>query len=245
MSIDALERDKLRLFQGSISDSKMPQILQTPISGFQSAVFLESDRGQFVIKIIRSQEGVPRHVCLVVGDASDFGKIRSFLSADGIVTEQLTYAGQDSFQDIRRELVLNKRKRAVLDLVDGGSLKGELLPDLEEGRLLLDTSQGLIRLAPSEIAKLCIPDSRTLPVIHEAFRSGFGGFLSGVLIGTAVGLWDTQSSILDHVKTISPLLGAVGFAGGALSQYRDYREYTFPNRAPDGGSLLRIRIPFL
>ena len=237
--IDQDEASRLAMFQGVTAYHRTAGIraIQTPVSGFLSAVFILKSDGKSAIWIRYRSGNQVRHRAWPVKDGDELRRIREYiahfsedkrgeggsvgLSQALLDTAYPQYTDEKvTFEVITSRFRLSERKPGWMTTRDGSRVQGSLLPVLDSGQIPVETDEGLRRIALEDVARLAVSGRGASGVLRRSVWLGVATASAGVLMGTVAGLWDTDASIWDYVRLTVPVMGAVGVVRGFVEGLR-------------------------
>lgn len=218
--IDFEERNQFAVFEGETLYNRKQEVsvLKTPVTGFQSAVFLKLADGTYGVKIAyKNQLGV-QHRMLPIKNADALHHMRDYLvnfaGANGTtVGYPIETEEPISFEVVQPRFQPRSRLMMHLLLLSGEKVKGEALPMMEDDKMMIETKNGFRRIRAGEINSIRLSEHSMGGVVKRAVRTGTEWTLLGAALASVSGLWDPRRSVWDEVRIVAPIMGGVGFLG--------------------------------
>ena len=243
--IDFDEGNQLGVFQGVTEYTKhhnMPTLTQL-VAGFQSAVFLKLADDQYGICVTFRDEAGTRSQLLHIRDVEELNRIRDYIHWISDVQAAPDYPlvtdEKVTYKIISPVYRAYERLQVKMALADGEQIKGELLPMMEDGQMLINTPLGFRRIKVGAIDQIRIASRGGKRIVTETIRSGMKYGILGGITGLLAGLSFEGLSAKDEML-LGTLLGgtvgaSVGFLDGLLSieRARTFRfEHGDANKKP-------------
>ncbi len=225
--IDFDEGNQLGVFQGVTEYTKhhnMPTLTQ-PIAGFQSAVFLKLADDQYGICVAFRDEVGTRYRLLHIRDAEELSRIRDYIHRMAVVHDAPNYPlvtdEKVTYEVISPVYRAHERLQVKMALANGEEIKGELLPMMEYGQMLINTPLGFRRIKIDAIDQIRIASRGGKRVVTRTVRNGLKYGILGGLTGLLAG-WSFEGLSAKDDMIFGALLGgtvgaSVGFLDGLLS----------------------------
>ncbi|MDE2886826.1 MAG: hypothetical protein OXR72_01345 [Gemmatimonadota bacterium] len=229
--IDLEESNRYSLFQGrSVYNERVPlRLLDMAIPGIQTATFLKS--GDRVMVRIRYRSG-PKiaNRTVPVGDEDALRRLREYvehfdevrkgeykIGFESKLPEDAEYPKYTdrkiSFEERRPRAGITRRLRGGVVLKDGERIEGQLLPEYDDGTILVQSGLDARRVPVNEIDRVLFLRGRRSTKLGTAVRMGVGGAVSGALVGAFAG-WQSNSPVRDTAILFGAISGAIGFFTG-------------------------------
>lgn len=218
--IDFEERSRFAVFEGETLYNRKQKlsVLKTPVTGFQSAVFLKLVDDTYGVKIsYKNQLGFQNRL-LRIKDAEELNHMRDYLvNFEGANGKSVGYP-MDTEEEVSFEVVqprFQPRSRLMmqLELENGEKVKGEVLPMMEDDQMMIETNSGFRRIMVGQINSLRLSEYSMGGVVKRAVRTGTEWTLLGAALASVAGMWEPGRSVWDEVKVVAPIMGGVGFLG--------------------------------
>ena len=225
--IDFDEGNQLSVFQGVTEYTKyhnMPTLTQ-PIAGFQSAVFLKLSDDQYGICVTFRDEAGTRCRLLHIRNAEELYRIRDYIhqvaDVQAVPDYPLVTDEKVTYEIISPVYRAYERLQVKMALADGEQIKGELLPMMEEGQMLINTPLGFRRIKIDAIDQIRIASRGGKRVVTRTIRNGLKYGILGGITGLLAG-WSFEGLSAKDEMLLGTLLGgtvgaSVGFLDGLLS----------------------------
>ena len=225
--IDFDEGNQLSVFQGVTEYTKhhnMPTLTH-PIAGFQSAVFLKLADDQYGICVTFRDEAGTRCRLLHIRDIEELHRIRDYIHWTTDVQAAPDYPlvtdEQVTYEVIAPVYRAHERLQVKMALADGEQIKGELLPMMEDGHMLINTSLGFRRIKMGAIDRIRIAPRGGKRIVTRTIRNGLKYSIVGGLTGLLAG-WSFERLSAKDEMLFGTLLGgsvgaSVGFLDGLIS----------------------------
>lgn len=226
--IDQVERNQFAIFEGETTfnrDMKIP-VLKTPIVGFQKAVFLKlGEDGYGLLVMFRNEMGIQTRL-LPIQDRGTLIEIRNFFenfeeTSDRADMYPMETEERIAFETIRPRFQAGSRLMGQLVLADGERVKGELLPVVEAGQLMVDTEKGFRRVDIEAIKQVGIDGRGASGIVQKTMRGALYWGLTGCMTGLMSGFFyegiSAREEMLFGLVVGSTVGGAVGLLDGLLS----------------------------
>ena len=247
--IDFDEGNRLGVFQGITEYTKRSNVptLTHPVTGFQSAVFLKLADDQYGICVTFRDEAGTRCRLLHIRDVEELHRIRDYIHRMDDVQAAPDYplvtdekATCDVISPVYRA---HERLQVKMALTDGEEIKGELLPMVEDGQMLIDTPLGFRRIKVGAIDQIRIAPRGGKRIVTGTIRSGMKYGILGGITGLLAGLSFEGLSAKDemiHGALWGGTVGAsIGFLDGLLSIERA-QTFRFGRGDADGEPKIRL-----
>lgn len=229
--IDLEESNRYSLFQGrSVYNERVPlRLLDMAIPGIQTASFLKS--GERVMVRIRYRSG-PKiaNRTVLVGDEDALRRLREYvehfdevrkgeykIGFESKLPEDAEYPRYTdrkiSFEERRPRAGITRRLRGGVVLKDGERIEGQLLPEYDDGTILVQSGLDARRVPVNDIDRVLFLRGRRSTKLGTAVRMGVGGAVSGALVGAFAG-WQSNSPVKDTAILFGAISGAIGFFTG-------------------------------
>ena len=229
--IDLEESNRYSLFQGrSVYNERVPlRLLDMAIPGIQTASFLKS--GERVMVRIRYRSG-PKiaNRTVPVGDEDALRRLREYvehfdevrkgeykIGFESKLPEDAEYPRYTdrkiSFEERRPRAGITRRLRGGVVLKDGERIEGQLLPEYDDGTILVQSGLDARRVPVDDIDRVLFLRGRRSTKLGTAVRMGVGGAVSGALVGAFAG-WQSNSPVKDTAILFGAISGAIGFFTG-------------------------------
>ena len=247
--IDFDEGNQLSVFQGVTEYTKhhnMPTLTQ-PIAGFQSAVFLKLADDQYGICVTFRDEAGTRCRLLHIRDVEELNRIRDYIhqvaDVQAIPDYPLVTDEKVTYEIISPVYRPYERLQVKMALADGEQITGELLPMMEDGQMLINTSLGFRRIKMDAIDQIRIAPRGGKRIVTETIRSGLNYGILGGLTGLLAG-WSFEGLSAKDEMLLGTIVGgtigaSVGFLDGLLSIER---ARTFRFEPGDANNEPKIRL---
>ena len=226
--IDFEERNRFGIFSGETvyNNKQKMSVLKTPVTGFQSAVFLKFSNEKYGVRVtFRNEMGV-QHRLLHIADHDEMVRLRDYVehAAGGekeVTAYPLVTDEQVLFETVRPRFRPQHRVRGQLVLADGEKVKGELLPVMEEGMMLVDTKKGFRRVDVLDVQQVGIGGRGATGVVSKTVQGGVYYGVMGGVSGLMAGLFYEGVSAKEQMM-FGAILGAsvggfFGFLDGLFS----------------------------
>ena len=247
--IDFDEGNQLSVFQGVTEYTKhhnMPTLTQ-PIAGFQSAVFLKLADDQYGICVTFRDEAGTRCRLLHIRDVEELNRIRDYIhqvaDVQAIPDYPLVTDEKVTYEIISPVYRAYERLQVKMALADGEQITGELLPMMEDGQMLINTSLGFRRIKMDAINQIRIAPRGGKRIVTETIQSGLNYGILGGLTGLLAG-WSFEGLSAKDEMLLGTIVGgtigaSVGFLDGLLSIER---ARTFRFEPGDANNEPKIRL---
>ena len=218
--IDFDERSRFAIFEGETvyNHKKYLSVLQTPVVGFQSAVFLKlSDGGYGVQVTYRNEMGIQNRL-LRMRDYNDLVRMYDYLEDFAGVSDVTSGYPMETDETVSFEVVRPRfqpvvRLMSYLGLDSGEKMKGELLPVMEQGYMMMETKDGFRRVLAREVNYIRLSEYSAGGVVKRALRMGVEWTAFGTAMALVAGWWEPGRSAWEEVKVVAPVVGGMGFLG--------------------------------
>ena len=229
--IDLEESNRYSLFQGrSVYNERVPlRLLDMAIPGIQTATFLKS--GERVMVRIRYRSG-PKiaNRTVPVGDEDALRRLREYVEHFDKVRKGEYKIGFESrlpddaeypkytdrkisFEERRPRAGITRRLRGGVVMKDGERIEGQLLPEYDDGTVLVQSGLDARRIPVKDIDRVLFLRGRHSKKLGTAIRMGVGGAISGAIVGSFAG-WQTDSPVKETALLFGAISGAIGFFTG-------------------------------
>lgn len=229
--IDLEESNRYSLFQGrSVYNERVPlRLLDMAIPGIQTATFLKS--GERVMVRIRYRSG-PKiaNRTVPVGDEDALRRLREYVEHFDKVRKGEYKIGFESklpedadfprytdrkisFEERRPRAGVTRRLRGGVVMKDGERIEGQLLPEYDDGTILVQSGLDARRVPVDDIDRVLFLRGRRSTKLGTAVRMGVGGAVSGAIVGAFAG-WQSNSPVRDTAILFGAISGAIGFFTG-------------------------------
>lgn len=229
--IDLEESNRYSLFQGrSVYNERVPlRLLDMAVPGLQTATFLK--RGERVMVRIRYRSG-PKIAdrTVPVGDEDALRRLREYVEHFDKVRKGEYKIGFESklpedaefprytdrkisFEERRPRAGVTRRLRGGVVMKDGERIEGELLPEYDDGTLLVQSGLDARRVQVEDIERVLFLRGRRSTKLGAAVRMGVGGAVSGAVVGAFAG-WQSNSPVKETALLFGAISGAIGFFTG-------------------------------
>lgn len=228
--IDFDEGNQLGVFQGVTEYTKhhnMPTLTQL-VPGFQSAVFLKLADDQYGICVTFRDEAGTRCRLLHIRDVEELNRIRDYIHRMAVVHAAPNYPlvtdEKVTYEIISPVYCAYERLQVKMALADGEKIKGELLPMMEDGQMLINTSLGFRRIKMDVIDQIRIAPRGGKRMATRTIRNGLKYSILGGLTGLLAG-WSFEGLSAKDEMLLGTLLGgtvgaSIGFLDGLMSVER-------------------------
>ena len=228
--IDFDEGNQLGVFQGVTEYTKhhnMPTLTQL-VAGFQSAVFLKLSDDQYGICVTFRDEAGTRCRLLHIRDVEELNRIRDYIHRMAVVHDAPNYPmvtdEKVTYKIISPVYRAYERLQVKMALTDGEQIKGELLPMMEDGQMLINTPLGFRRIKVGAIDQIRIASRGGKRMVTGTIRNGLKYGILGGITGLLAG-WSFESLSAKDEMLLGTLLGgtigaSVGFLDGLMSVER-------------------------
>jgi hypothetical protein len=212
-ALDSSEREIHQLFYGGVDLTKLLYPFQTPITGFVSAEFYESESGDPFVVIVSINSG-RRQTRIARIKQVNIDALRQHVNADSeTVTVSADRFAIEAARDIR---TITTRQKAEI-LVGDRLTKGHLLPTADDGILYVALRDGsTAQINPSRIDRLTIKRSIVGQVMGSTVGRGIQGTLTGGVAGLFAGLSIGRLSAIEEMKAGAMVGSIVGLGIGFL-----------------------------
>ncbi len=247
--IDFDEGNQLGVFQGVTEYTKhhnMPTLTQL-VAGFQSAVFLKLSDDQYGICVTFRDEAGTRCRLLHIRDVEELNRIRDYIHRMAVVHDAPNYPlvtdEKVTYEVISPVYRAYERLQVKMALTDGEQIKGELLPMMEDGQMLINTPLGFRRIKVGSIDQIRIASRGGKRMVTGTIRNGLKYGILGGITGLLAG-WSFESLSAKDEMLLGTLLGgtvgaSVGFLDGLMSVERA-RTFRFGRGNADGEPKIRL-----
>ena len=229
--IDLEESNRYSLFKGrSVYNERVPlRLLDMAVPGIQTASFLKS--GERVMVRIRYRSG-PKiaNRTVPVGDEDALRRLREYvehfdevrkgeykIGFESRLPEDAEYPRYTdrkiSFEERRPRAGITRRLRGGVVLKDGERIEGQLLPEYDDGTILVQSGLDARRVPVNDIDRVLFLRGRRSTKLGTAVRMGVGGAVSGAVVGAFAG-WQSNSPVRDTAILFGAISGAIGFFTG-------------------------------
>ena len=229
--IDLEESNRYSLFQGrSVYNERVPlRLLDMAIPGIQTASFLK--RGERVMVRIRYRSG-PKiaNRTIPVGDEDALRRLREYvehfdevrkgeykIGFESKLPEDSEYPKYTerkvSFEERRTRAGITRRLRGGVVLKDGERIQGQLLPEFDDGTILVQSGLDARRVQVADIDRILFLRGERSRKLGAAVRMGVGGAVSGAIMGTFAA-WQTDSPVKETAILFGAISGGIGFLTG-------------------------------
>ena len=229
--IDLEESNRYSLFQGrSVYNERVPlRLLDVAIPGLQTASFLK--RGERVMVRIRYRSGSKiADRTVPVGDEDALRRLREYvehfdevrkgeykIGFESRLPEDAEYPKYTdrkiSFEERRHRAGITRRLRGGVVLKDGERIEGELLPEYDDGTILVQSGLDARRVQVDDVERVLFLRGRRSKKLGAAVRMGVGGAVSGAVVGAFAG-WQSNSPVKETALLFGAISGAIGFFTG-------------------------------
>ena len=228
--IDFDEGNQLGVFQGVTEYTKhhnMPTVTQL-IAGFQSAVFLKLADDQYGICVTFRDEAGTHCRLLHIRDTEELNRIRDYIhwisDVQAIPDYPMVTDEKVTYKIISPVYRAYERLQVKMALADGEQIKGELLPMMEDGQMLINTLLGFRRVKIDEIDQIRIAPRGGKRIVTRTIRNGLKYSIVGGLTGLLAG-WSFEGLSAKDEMLLGTLLGgtvgaSIGFLDGLMSVER-------------------------
>ena len=247
--IDFDEGNQLGVFQGVTEYTKhdnMPTLTQQ-VAGFQSAVFLKLADGQYGICVTFRDEAGTRCRLLHIRDVEELHRIRDYIHRMAVVHTSPNYPlvtdEKVTYEIISPVYRAYERLQVKMALADGEQIKGELLPMMEDGQMLINTPLGFRRIKMDVIDQIHIAPRGGKRIVTGTIRNGLKYGILGRLTGLLAG-WSFEGLSAKDELLLGTLLGGTvgasfGFLDGLMSIERA-RTFQFGHGDANGEPKIRL-----
>ncbi len=229
--IDLEESNRYSLFHGrSVYNEKVPlRFLNVAISGLQTATFLKL--GERVMVRIRYRAGseiadrtMPvgdedalRRLCEYVEHFDEVRKGEYKIGFESKLPEDAEYPKytdrEISFVERRTRVGITRRFPGGVVLKDGERIQGQLLPEFDDGTILVQSGLDARRVPVEDIERVLFLRGKRSAKLGTAIRMGFGGAVSGAILGT-LAAWQSDSPVKETAILFASISGGIGFLTG-------------------------------
>jgi hypothetical protein len=98
-------------------------------------------------------------------------------------------------------------------LKDGERIQGQLLPEYDDGTILVQSGLDARRVPVEDIDRVLFLRGRRSRTLGTAVRMGVGGAVSGALLGT-LAAWQSDSPVKETAILFAAISGGIGFLTG-------------------------------
>ena len=225
--IDFDEGNQLGVFQGVTEYTKHHNIptLTRLVPGFQSAVFLKLADDQYGICVTFRDEAGTRCRLLHIRDIEELNRIRDYIHRMAVVHDAPNYPlvtdEKVTYEVISPVYRAYERLQVKMALANGEKIKGELLPMMEYGQMLINTPLGFRRIKIDAINQIRIAPRGGKRIVTRTIRNGLKYSILGGLTGLLAG-WSFEGLSAKDDMIFGALLGgtvgaSIGFLDGLLS----------------------------
>ena len=229
--IDLEESNRYSLFHGrSVYNERVPlRFLNVSVPGLQTATFLKlGDRVMVRIRYRSGSEIADRTMPVKDEDAlrrlreyvEHFDEVRKgeykigFESKLPEDAEYPKYTDREiSFVERRTRAGITRRLPGGVILKDGERIQGQLLPEFDDGNILVQSGLDARRVPVEDIERVLFHRGKRSTKIGTAFRMGIGGAVSGAILG-ALAAWQSNSPVKDTAILFASISGGIGFLTG-------------------------------
>lgn len=226
--IDFEERNHFAVFEGVTQYNRNQKIstLKTPVSGFQSAVFLKLPEGHYGIQVTYRDEVGQHHRLLPIKDEDELMNMRRYFETFSGVSESDDVYPQEtdeaiSFETVQPQFQSRERLNVQLVLMGGEKVRGELLPIIEARQMLIDTETGFRRVDVDAIQQVGIGGRGASGIFHKTLQSsmywGLMGGFTGLMSGTFYEGTSAKEQMLYGAIVGATVGGVFGLLDGLLS----------------------------
>ncbi len=229
--IDLEESNRYSLFQGrSVYNERVHlRFFDIAIPGLQTATFLKL--GERVMVRIRYRSGSEiADRTMPVGDEDALRRLREYVEHFDEVrkgeykigfesglpedAEYPMYTDREvSFTERRTRAGITRRLRGGVVLKDGERIQGQLLPEYDDGTILVQSGLDARRVPVEDIDRVLFHRGRRSRKLGTAVRMGVGGAVSGAIMGTFAA-WQTDSPVKETAILFGAISGGIGFLTG-------------------------------
>jgi len=233
--IDLEESNSLGLFQGRTTYNGGVDIdlLDESQVGFESAQFILRENKKPAARVrFRTGSGVLERI-IPMENEDDLRRLREYVENIRAIREGSYEIGEKSrigeeaeypkvldeevSSEVRRQRFrLLRRAPGEVTLKDGEKVRGELVPVLEDGRILVQVGLDSRWLTVDEIKRLHISGDKSSTAMKTAVMSGVGGAAGGALTGAFTG-WQVGGSVKSYAMVGAIFFGVAGFLTGLFS----------------------------
>ena len=225
--IDFDEGNQLGVFQGVTEYTKhhnMPTVTQL-IAGFQSAVFLKLADDQYGICVTFRDEAGTHCRLLHIRDTEELNRIRDYIhwisDVQAIPDYPMVTDEKVTYKIISPVYRAYERLQVKMALANGEKIKGELLPMMEYGQMLINTPLGFRRIKMDAIDQIRIAPRGGKRIVTRTIRNGLKYSIVGGLTGLLAG-WSFEGLSAKDEMLLGALLGgtvgaSIGFLDGLMS----------------------------
>ena len=231
--IDLNEGVRFSMFQGPSEFNKLAGVrfMALSVPGFRNAVFMTRGEG-YAVRIEFSSGDEIRHRVVRIPE-DDLRKAREYvenfrdirrrsykIEKRSRIEDDAEYPKRTdeeiSFETSFPRFVLTQRIDGGLNLRDGRTLDGELVPAFDDGRILIQQGFDTLRIPVENIKSIRTSGSKSSTAARRAVQSGIGGAITGALIGTLI-TWQSGGSMGTNVLIGSTIFGAAGVITGFVT----------------------------
>lgn len=229
--IDLEESNRYSLFQGrSVYNERVPlRFFDMAIPGLQTASFLKLGERLMVRIRYRSGSEIADRT-MPVGDEDALRRLREYVEHFDEVrkgeykigfesglpedAEYPMYTDREvSFTERRTRAGITRRLRGGVVLKDGERIQGQLLPEYDDGTILVQSGLDARRVPVEDIDRVLFLRGRRSRKLGTAVRMGVGGAVSGALLGT-LAAWQSNSPVKETAILFAAISGGIGFLTG-------------------------------
>jgi hypothetical protein len=226
--IDFEERNHFAVFGGETKYNRNQNIsvLKTPVSGFQSAVFLKLSESVYGVQVTYRDEVGQHHRLLPIKDNGELMNMRRYFETFAGVSETDDAYPQEtdesvSFETVQPQFQSRERLSGQLVLVGGEKVRGELLPIIEARQMLIDTENGFRRIDVDAIQQVGIGGRGGKGIFQKTLQSsiywGLMGGFTGLMSGTFYEGASAKEQMLYGAIVGATVGGVFGLLDGLLS----------------------------
>ncbi len=229
--IDLEESNRYSLFHGrSVYNERVPlRILDVAVPGLQTATFLKL--GERVMVRIRYRSGsVIADRTMPVKDEDALRRLREYVEHFDEVrkgeykiefesklpedAEYPKYTDREiSFVERRTRAGITRRLPGGVVLKDGERIQGQLLPEFDDGTILVQSGLDARRVPVDDIERVLFHRGKRSTKLGTAIRMGVGGAVSGAILGT-LAAWQSDSPVKETAILFASISGGIGFLTG-------------------------------
>ena len=233
-SIDLDEAIRLSMFQGpSEFNRRVPlPVLAASVPGYKEAVFFKRSEDKYGIRFTFTAGNKTRYRTMPLKE-NDIKRIREYVeNFDAIqkgdykihrsktqIEEGAEYPmltdRMVSFETQVPRFVLSRRLDGSLELKDGKTLEGELVPVYDEGSILIDVDYSTRTIDVEDIKRIRTSGNKSTSAMRGAVMTGIGSAISGALSGALAG-WQSNGDVKEWTLFGAFFFGTAGFVTGLL-----------------------------
>lgn len=220
--IDFEEGNRFAIFQGATEYTKRLYLptLTVPITGFQSAVFLELADEKFGVCVTYRDDAGLHVRFLRLRNRKELARICDYMH--WMVGEQERPAGYPmvtdetaTFEVVMATYQPGDRIHVQMELSNGERMKGELLPIMEDGQMLIETPLGFQRVDVPQVQQIWINLRGGKRVVRKTLTNGIGYAVIGAFAGLLAGGLE-NFTVKDELLFGAMIGGSIGAAFGFL-----------------------------